>query len=252
MTSDLANTRLRAVINKLMKARSASYADVAAALGVSASTVKRTLHHDDLSISRLQQLADFFEMDVFDLLALGRTSAVRGVLLSDEQELYLASHAAPARLYWRLLNGQEAAADEAFLVSMLEGQGLVKRLSSGRIKVVHEWPLGFRLKGPLYVKYTRKLFASFVGRLLDRIDALPSSPAKAPDFNLCMLQFVLTASGYEALRTDVKALVAKHLEESRLQLALGAPADRETITFMFGVEQFDVFAETLGEGANLS
>lgn len=249
-----ASSRIRETIRALMKARRTTYADLAAALDVSTSTIKRLVNHDDLSIARLEQVADFFDLDVYELIALAKDPTIRGILLSEEQELYLASHSDTARYYWLLLNGSTpqkidrrlglSAATSKRLVESLVAEGLVRRSSKGTLRLAHEWPLGFRFKGPLYKKYTEPMFAGFVRHLLDKVGRLdPATLASVrPDFSVRILQFVLARPAYEGLMGEITDLVRRYLKESRRQLTVGAD-DGETVSMMIGIDRWDVIFE---------
>ena len=92
MTTQSASEKLSAQVRKLMKKHKATYSKLATALAVSESTVKRLIHSNDISFSRLEQLAAFFELDVFELVDLARDSRTAGAELTEDQERYLAAH----------------------------------------------------------------------------------------------------------------------------------------------------------------
>ena len=250
MTRDLANSRLRTTIKALMKSRKVSYADLAAGLAVSMSTIKRLVNHDDLSMARLEQVAEFFDLDVFELIALAKESRIRGVLLSEEQEGYLATHKTAARYYWLLLNGAQPATIEQRLdltplagrrqLEAFEAAGLIRRGPKGGVRLLHEWPLGFRFKGPLYKKYTAPIFASFMQRLLKKADRLTPEglAASPPDFSIRILQFVLSQPAYDEFKADAADLIRKYLQESRRQLATDARLG-DTVSFLIGFDRSD-------------
>jgi transcriptional regulator with XRE-family HTH domain len=264
--------RLAEQIRLLMKKHGTTQAQLARALGLSASTIKRIWRSDTLTVARLEQVAAFFNLDVYDLFELARGEGATSTVLTEEQELYLATHADVAHYFWLLLNGLEPVdiakkkgldhrTTQRYLAA-LAAVGLIRR-GHGRgpegadsVARLFSWPLSFRLDGPLHRKFTEAIFATFLEHLvaktkttLARMRAAEraGSASEAPGFTFRLMQFLLPRESYAALREELADLLKSYVRESRRRLATTSVDRLETVTLMLGVDAFDAMAATFGE-----
>jgi predicted transcriptional regulator len=251
------STRMRGLIKELMKKRGVGYDDLAIALGVSHSTVKRILNSEDLSLGRIEELAKFFQMETLELISLCKEVDVTSQELSEEQELYLAQQTDVAHYFWLLLNGQSSQdiaarhgltrqTSERYL-STLADLGFIERSGRGLVRLRYKWPIGFRFGGPLYKVFTEKIFQGFLRHLIKKVRALEGQKPSAPGFTIKVVQFILTKPAYDKLLQDSAELVAKYTSESRLQLATTPQEQLSTVSLMVGIDRFDAIADVFGE-----
>ena len=251
MTESSASAQLRITIKTLVKQRRLTYGQIGAGLGVSEATVKRILNQDDISFGRLEQLAQFFDMDVFELVALAKGAEVVGAELTEEQETCLGADGALAHVFWMFLRGLTPAqimlrkalparAMNAYLRT-LESAGLVRRQVNGRVRAELRWPLHFRQGGFLQETFAYEILKEFLQRLMKKADQATRMKAKDWGFSLWFEEFLLPEAAYAALRRDLRDLRAKYLQESRMYMAGGMAAASEPVSLMVGIDRFDAY-----------
>ena len=79
-------TLLIQALKESLRQRALTYADVALALGLSESSVKRLFAQKDLSIERVDQICALMKLDITDLLELMQAAEPRIAELTEEQE----------------------------------------------------------------------------------------------------------------------------------------------------------------------
>lgn len=162
---EINNEKIRQVIKDMLKERALTHADLAKSLRVSQATVKRMLNSNDLSVGKMTQIAKILGIDFFELVRVADEFKVAGVQMTEDQEYFLAEDPARTHVLWRLTNGfspatiaKDGNASLETVVShlkMLVGMNLVEKTGDTfRAKV--SWPFGFRFKGPLHQKFTKK------------------------------------------------------------------------------------------------
>lgn len=260
MTQSPLATKLRVTIKGLMKKRGVTYDDLATALQVSHSTVKRILNLEDLSLNRVEQIAKFFDMDAFELMSLCQEINVVGEELTEEQELFLAQNSDVAHYFWMLLNGMSSdditqrcgftTAQTEKHLSTLADLGFLKRSGRDKIKLNYQWPIGFRFDGPLHKTFTEKIFELFLDHLIDKVKMFKGQRPESPGFSIRLVQFILTTTSYQELLKESAELIAKYTNESRIQLAINPSKELETVSFMVGIDKFDAIAKAFGRRPN--
>ncbi len=73
-------------LKSVLKAKGIKYADVAAYLHISESSIKRQFSQEDISLNRLDKICDLAEMDIADLLELMHINNMQLEQLSIQQE----------------------------------------------------------------------------------------------------------------------------------------------------------------------
>jgi transcriptional regulator with XRE-family HTH domain len=140
--------QIAAALRKVLKARGLTYEELAAKVGVSERTVKRIIHGDDYSLTKLAEVCEAIGVKFFDLMRLAEDEAEETFQLTLEQEELLAANLKHLKFFWDLVDGRSVAwikkryglTDRQFrgYLKDLEEFGLIERLSGDevRLKVV--------------------------------------------------------------------------------------------------------------------
>ncbi len=103
-------TQLLDTLKRCLRAKGLSYRDVADALGLSESSVKRLFSQQTFSLQRLEDVCRYLDMSIYDLARLTATrDDQRRDTLSEEQEHALADDPVLMSYFYLLLVGWRAA-----------------------------------------------------------------------------------------------------------------------------------------------
>ena len=91
-------------LKRILKARSMTYADLAAALRVSTPTVKRLFSQRTFTLARLEEILKVLELNLYDLARMSHGGRAGPVELSLEQETALAKDARLFSVFWLISN----------------------------------------------------------------------------------------------------------------------------------------------------
>jgi len=167
-TNDLLNA-----LKKCLRAKGLGYRDVARALGISESSVKRIFSQRSFTLERLEQVCRFLDMSVYDLARLTRLDTDDEITrLTLEQEEGLAEDPLALTYFYLMLTGRtpEKIAREFGLDARQQTTMLV-RLS--RLKLVELYPnnsgrlrttrrVEWLRNGPIRKLYQKQVTAAFM------------------------------------------------------------------------------------------
>lgn len=126
-------------LKNIFKARGLLYQDVAAALGVSETTIKRYLTGHSLTVEILEQLCGLVELRMSDLVDIAREGQDELPFLSHAQEVALASEPFLACLFYMLAKGHTAQSlQEDFAINEAEMNRYLIRLD--RLELIQLFP----------------------------------------------------------------------------------------------------------------
>ena len=158
-------------LKKSLKAHGKTYADVAAALGLSTPSVKRLFAEQALSLQRLDSICAMLNMEVTDLLQQLADDSWHLQQLSDEQEREIASDMLLLLVTVSVLNRltvddilERFHIDQHECVrklAWLDRQGLIDLLPKNRIKLRVASNFAWRPDGPIQRFFQQKLSAEY-------------------------------------------------------------------------------------------
>jgi DNA-binding Xre family transcriptional regulator len=169
--------RLISTLKRCLRARGITYRQLARALNLSESSVKRIFAAESFTLSRLERVCTVLEMSVGDLVRLatdGRSSAGDEQLhsLTLEQERTLASDASLLACFYLLLNGRTVGQIEQRLgLTDKALRAVLRRLAAARLLDVvgkegvnlhATLPIAWRANGPVRQLYERQVRAEFM------------------------------------------------------------------------------------------
>jgi len=156
---------------RALRDRGVTYAALAAALGVSESSVKRLFSRRKLSLERLEQICAHVHLEISDLLELARAAEPRVTELTEAQEKALAADERLLLVGLLASSGWTAAQvlasyriGEAELVRLLlklEKLGIIDVLPGNRIKLRLARNFSWRRDGPLQRFFEGRVQAEF-------------------------------------------------------------------------------------------
>ena len=161
-------------LKRCLRARGIGYRQVAAALDLSETSVKRLFSEGNFSMRRLEAVCRMMDMSLFDLTRLTHMhGAASKRVLTLEQERALAQNPPLLQCFYVLLNGwtaaqikREYALTEAQLVKLLttlDRLRLIELMPRNRVRLLTAHSIDWRVGGPvrtLYEQRMRRLFLS--------------------------------------------------------------------------------------------
>jgi len=160
------------VLKKLLKARGATYRDLAAALGLSEPSVKRLFSERTFTLQRLEQVCAFLEVDFFEVAKLSRGAAVTVDQMSVAQEEALATDPRLLGVFYLAFNDWQIAdileryqvsRPEALkLLLRLDRLGLVEVQPGDAIKLRVPKSVRLRPDGPIRRAHGKSVVSSFL------------------------------------------------------------------------------------------
>lgn len=160
------------VLKKLLKARGATYRDLAKALGLSEPSVKRLFSERTFTLQRLEQVCAFLEVDFFEVAKLSRGATAAVDQMSPAQEEALARDPKLLGLFylayndWQLpdiLEGYHLTRPEALkLLLKLDKLGLIDLLPGDAIRLRVPKTVRLRPDGAIRRSHGKSVVTSFI------------------------------------------------------------------------------------------
>jgi transcriptional regulator with XRE-family HTH domain len=157
------SAQLITTLKRALKARGLSYAQVAKALGMSESSIKRVFAEQTFTLARLEAICDLLGMTVSELARLSDEMDDTAQELSAAQERVLADDPVLLLYFYLLLNGWTpdqvrkhfhlSGRRSALYLNELERHGLISIAPSGRLRVLVSQHIAWRAGGPMRQRY---------------------------------------------------------------------------------------------------
>ena len=173
-------TQTRRLVDSLkrgLKAAGVTYRDVAVALDLSESRVKRLFADADFSLDRLESVCTLADLSLSDLIRGAAADDDRPVRLSLDQERALAEDGVLLTIFYLVLAGwtqEDLLAtyhiDELSLTrqfATLDRLGLIDLLPGNRVRVKTATAIDWREDGPVREAYERAALAEFLAADFD-------------------------------------------------------------------------------------
>lgn len=164
--------RLIDALKRALKARGVAYADVAARLGLSESSVKRLFATGGFSLERLEAASELAHLDLLELARLADQQRTRVPSLTAPQEEELVSD--PALLlvavcalnrwpFERILERYRLSEPRLVgLLARLDRMGLIELLPGNRVRLLIARNFAWRPDGPIHRFFVERLQSDFL------------------------------------------------------------------------------------------
>ena len=182
MPADPQSSALVAALKKLLKARGATYRDLARALDLSEASVKRLFSARTFTLRRVEEICTFLEVDFFDLARLARGTAATTGELTLVQEKSLAADPRLLGVFYLVFNGWQpddiykhyalTRAELVQLVLKLDRLGLAELHAGDRVRLRAPKNLRLRRDGPIERAYGESVLSSFIEGNFERAGGL--------------------------------------------------------------------------------
>lgn len=214
----MSSTLVQQAIKQALKARRMTYQDLAAALGLTESGVKKMLSGPDLSLSRLFAICEILGLSATDLVQTAQNEAISEVQLNSRQEEALAADPQLLRVFWRIAieeDPRELVAQKEGLpqnslrkiLIALEKLGLLRRTPKDDFVPVHRGLYRWAESGPLVQRLNRDWSELTLRRALS---------AKGQALNLHRLSFLfLTTESLQEFQRRMNDLIDETVRRSR-------------------------------------
>jgi DNA-binding Xre family transcriptional regulator len=164
-------------LKRVMRASGRTYADAAKVLKLSEASVKRVFSRGQLSLERLEQLCDWLDVEIGDVVQQSTTSAplVTEIDPSQEQELlgdlpllflaFLVLNRWTEPEILEIFNFRKAELTDR--LRQLERLGLIELMPSGRIKLCAARNFTWRKDGPIQNFFATRVLPEFLSTRFD-------------------------------------------------------------------------------------
>lgn len=174
-------THLVDTLKRCLRAKGLTYCDLADALGLSESSIKRLFSEKTFSLQRFEEVCRYLDMSVYDLARLAATHDDRRVdLLTDEQETALAEDPVLLTFYYLLLIGwkprriaKRLKLDEpgqTLCLTRLDRLKLIELMPRNRVRLLTDSRISWSVTGPVRRRYESQVKREFVGVAFDDAD----------------------------------------------------------------------------------
>lgn len=220
---------LAKILKSLLKERGLTYRDLAEALGLSESNVKKIFTSEDCSLARLNSICVILEVSLSDLMQEASKVAAREFHFTLAQEEFLVKHRQHFLVYWKLVYEEWSQAevkkflglnqDELFkILRALDQHKLLELLPGGEVRCPDMAMVIWASRGPL-VNMVRTRWAPEIMRLV-------VENKTKPKHSLSVRFFLLKP---DTLREFVKAVDDLQIEFGRRSLREHRFYRKETI-----------------------
>ena len=167
------STMLVDLLKKLLKRHGKSYRDVATALDISQTTVKRLFATGGFSLERVDAICSLIDLEISDLLAEMAAQATPLSMLSNSQEetivadevLMLVTVAALNRMTYDEMSARFSVAETDLVrrLAWLDRQKIITLLPKNRFQLHVSSNFAWRRNGPMQRFFQSKLAAEYFG-----------------------------------------------------------------------------------------
>lgn len=232
--------QLVGALKRALRARGITYAQVAAALGISEATVKRLFHRGDVTLSRLEAVCELAGLQLSELVEQMAASAPLVSELTREQELQLIHNPKLLLMSYLLINRWEVGEITAhFEIQPAEARQLLRRLRDlelieilpfDRVKVLTARNFSWRRDGPVHRYFLEQVQRDFFD---DRFEGAGDA--------LYLLGGLLSEASRQAISRRIERLVAEIDELSGKDARLPR-SEREPYGAVIGLRSWEFAA----------
>lgn len=212
----MATREFHQLINALrtaLKARKITYATLAKRVGLSERSIKRIMGGEDCGFAKLVAICEAIGITFFDLVEMGRHEQEDVFVLSEEQEIFLATNPMQFAVINELLAGNEPATilhkhpvtkkilDGYF--RDLEDQGMLERYPAGKVKLTFRGAHNFRTGGALTRAFSSNELKTFYEQVMQ-----PKQPGRCQFFTATTTK--MTKETAEAFKREVDSLAKRY------------------------------------------
>jgi transcriptional regulator with XRE-family HTH domain len=229
-------TEITETLKHCLKARGMTYADLAAALGLSEASVKRLFSSGSFTLRRVEQICRVVDLDFFELARLAHGEARTATSLSTAQEQALAANPRLLLVFHLLLSDWHAD-DIVSQYSIARAECVKLMLELDRLRLIELRPnnavrlrtarhVSWGRDGPIQRTYRAKVLSEFFGAKFDRPGELLHFEAKE-----------LSAASREVMRRKLQRLQHEFNEFAEIDAGL-KPAERESVGLVTGLRPY--------------
>lgn len=164
----------------LLKQQKRNYRELARHLGLSVPSVKRAMNSPDTPLSRVEEIASFLGLTLFEALTLGKKESVEEFHFTPEQEEFLATHPHYYAYFDYVVKISPAEIEKQFGISRrsthlylkkLEQMGLLELHPGDVVKTRVRGPIMWDDHGPLGRVFSKAMVLNMAARAAEKIGA---------------------------------------------------------------------------------
>lgn len=174
-------THLIEALKRCLRAKELTYRDVAAALELSESSVKRLFCEKSFSLQRFEQVCRFLGMTIYDVSRLAATRDDRRAdRLTEKQEHALAGDPVLLTFFYLLLIGWKPGrigkrlelneSERVLRLAQLDRLALIELLPRNRVRLLTDTHINWRTRGPVRSRYEARVKQDFFDVAFDQPD----------------------------------------------------------------------------------
>lgn len=225
-------------LKQILRTKKISYQHLADELGLSESGVKKLFNASDLSMKRLNQIADAIAVPVLEILQLAEEQKIKHVTFTARQEEAFLADEMLFRVFWHLTVEEKSVAEilgleklsvermDKYLIK-LETRGLIRKSKSGKIYKTHNGLIRWSNDG----KLLKKLNAEWSKSTLEKALAHVSDP----EYFHRLSYFRLSAEAKEDFYNELNSVILKYARRSNREKIQKSARDLEPIGLLIAV-----------------
>jgi hypothetical protein len=172
-----AASRFVDALKKSVRARGMTYAELARRLRLSEASVKRMFSRGTFTLSRIEEVLNAVQLDLYDVARMCRAAAGNATQLTQEQEIAFAKDERLFAAFWLVLNGWSfdeivgnfgvTRTELTIAFARLEKLKLIEWGPRERVKLLVPRDFAWRSGGPAKKAYARRAMAEFLHARFD-------------------------------------------------------------------------------------
>ncbi len=174
-------TLLIGTLKRCLRAKGLTYRDVATAIGLSESSVKRLFSEKTFSLRRLEEVCRFMEMSIYDLARLAASQDDPRIdRLTEEQESALAANPVLLSYFYLLLVGWKPyrigkrlklnEVGQVRYLTQLDRLKLIELMPRNRVRLLTDSRITWSANGPVRRRYESQVKHEFVDHSFEMAD----------------------------------------------------------------------------------
>lgn len=218
MEDSLHLMQVREAVKMALKRRGATYSDLGKVLGLTLPGVKRLMTKGDLSLSRLELIAQWCGLTLFELMEAAKVGEPKPYEFTEAQEVFLSRN--PEALYLLLLLGAALPLEECYNRAKFSKKKMEKLLyaldKNNFIELRRENKFRILARGPFQGRNGGELRKRFQGQYLRKLSQLLTSNVLEDDLRI-PYELYMSERLFDQMKVDLLALYSKYRGLTRLE-----------------------------------
>jgi len=225
-------------VKKILQSKKITYQQLAEDLGMSESGLKKLFNSSDLSMKRLNQIADLISIPMIEILQLAEEQKIKPIHFTSRQEQAFLADEMLFRVFWHLTVEERPASEVLRKESLssekmnrylmkLENLDLIRRGKKDRIYKIHNGLIRWPNEG----KLLKKLNTEWSRSLLDKV----LNQSANPRYYHQLSYYRLSSQSCESFYADLNQIILKYARLSKREQLEYSPSELKDLTSLIAL-----------------